>query len=268
MVKKITDDFDLEKIMLSGQAFRITKMSNGVYRFVTGQDVMYIKKVDEKTYDISCSEEKWQDTWAPYFDLGRNYASIRREAKGKSEFVDAAMEYGKGIRVLKQDPFETLISFIISQRKSIPAISSSVEKISEKYGKKTPDGVSLFPTPEALSAVPLDDLSSCGLGYRTTYVSDAAKAVVSGEIDLEKLYDLSDEELFENLMRLRGVGKKVANCVCLFAYARISMVPIDVWIERAIREECAGVSPFELYGEEAGIIQQYIFFYERGKKGK
>ena len=267
---QIDDDLNLAIIADSGQAFRIKLLKNGYYEFITGAEILYIKPGDGDIFNISCTDEKWNDVWKPYFDFGRNYSAIRAEAKGKLKFIDEAMDFGKGIRILKQDAFEMLITFIISQRKSIPAITTSVQRLCERFGEVIEDHTGLsegtvyaFPTPEALAAAGEKELSECGLGYRMPYVSGAARAVAEGSIDLGALYELSDEELFEKLLSIRGVGKKVANCICLFAYARVGMVPIDVWIARAIENECGGKSPFELYGENAGIIQQYVFYYER-----
>ena len=265
---RITDDFDLEKIRVSGQAFRIRRMDDGAYRFITGEEVLYIKNVSQDEYEISCSKEKWNGLWYDYFDLGRNYSGIRKEMTGRHGFIDESMIRGAGIRILKQDPFEMLITFIISQRKNIPAISASVEKLCERFGKKIVterEELYAFPEPEVLSRATYEELKSCSLGYRAPYVADAANRVAKGITDLEAIKTLGDEELFNELIKVHGVGKKVANCICLFAYSRVGMVPVDVWIKRAIDERCNGVSPFELFGEYSGIIQQYIFYNMREK---
>ena len=266
----IDDDMDLALIADSGQLFRVGVFDDGTYRFIFRDDILYIRQVDDKTYDISCDKEKWNKVWYPYFDLDRNYSELRRQYFGRHELVDASMECGKGIRVLRQDPWEMLVTFIISQRKSIPAITTSVTKICEKFGKKVKterEELYIFPDAPKLSRATDDELRSCSLGYRAPYVADAARWVDSGMLDLDELDELDDETLFEALKQVRGVGDKVANCVCLFAYARLGRVPVDVWISRAI-EDCGGVSPFELFGDDAGIIQQYVFYFERVIKQK
>lgn len=153
------------------------------------------------------------------------------------------MEYGRGIRVLRQDEWEMLVSFIISQRKSIPAIRRAVELLSERFGERlgsdSEGPVYAFPTAEALCCAGEQALQECGLGYRTRYVLHAAQQAAEGTLDLKKLASLPDEALFARLMELDGVGK-VANCVCLFGYGRVGRVPVDVWIERLIRDEFAG----------------------------
>lgn len=269
----IEDDFDLSKIAASGQCFRVRQFDDGMYRFITREHVLYIKKVDVDSigkfdrsvrYEVSCSPEEWERIWHPYFDLDRDYAAIRKRSGDKNSFIDSAMDFGRGIRVLNQDPWEMLVTFIISQRKNMPAISKSVNLIAERFGSPVEtqfEMIYAFPTPEQLTQASDEDLRACSLGYRAPYVADAARCVLSGELDLNAIASFSDEDLFEELQKVHGVGKKVANCICLFAYGRTSLVPVDVWIARAIEDECAGEDPFDAFGKDAGIIQQYVFYY-------
>ncbi len=262
----INDDFNLDKIDRSGQCFRVKIFDDDCYRFISGENIVYIREAGEGLFEVSCSEEEWQDIWYPYFDLGRNYRELRRKAQGKNAFIDDAMAFSQGIRVLRQDPWEMLITFIISQRKNIPAISKAVEAVCLSYGHPVEteyETIFSFPRPVELSRATEEELKKCSLGYRTSYVTDAAYRVSGGILDLESLYALDDEDLLSELMTVRGVGIKVANCVALFAYSRMSCVPVDVWIARAIEEDCHGDSPFDLFGDDAGIIQQYVYFYER-----
>ncbi len=267
----IRDDFDLDKIADSGQAFRIRKFDDGGFRFICGDRILYIRNAGKKEYALSCSERDWQDFWSPYFDLGRNYRKIRQKEQGKNAFADQSMKYGRGIRVLNQQPWETLLTFLISQRKNIPAIKGAVEALSAAYGHPVVteyETLCSFPTSEELAGASEADLRSCGLGYRAPYILDAEQRVLKGDLNLKNLASLNDEDLLKQLQAVRGVGIKVSNCVALFAYGRGKCVPVDVWINRAIEEDCKGCSPFSLYGEDAGIIQQYIFFYERSHKNR
>lgn len=268
----INDDFDLDKIAFCGQCFRAKKFEDGMFRFITGEEVLYIKKDDEASlpvqneYFISCDMDKWEKIWEPYFDMSRNYKSIRTKKDYSSGFVAKAIECGRGLRILKQDKWEMLITFIISQRKSIPAIAGSVEKLCEKYGKEIKteyETLYSFPGCDSLSKASKEELALCSLGYRTEYIMDAARKAACREIDLLALSRLGDEEVFDALLTIRGVGKKVADCVLLFGYGRTSRAPVDVWISRAIEAEFNGINPFLNYGEDAGIIQQYIFYYEK-----
>ena len=263
---QIEDDFDLDKILDSGQCFRPCRVQSGEYRFITGSQLLYLRPLGEGEYQAKCAPGEWERTWRPYFDLERSYGSLRRRWAGQAGFAQQALDYGQGIRVLQQDPWEMLITFILSQRKSIPAIRTGVELLAERFGQVVDTGterVSLFPPPAQLAAAAESDLRDCGLGYRTRYIQHAAQAVASGALDLKSLALLPDETLLAKLMEMDGVGKKVANCVALFGYGRTALAPIDVWIARLIQEDFDGQDPFPQYGAEAGILQQYFFYYKR-----
>lgn len=277
MIINIEDDLDLKKIADSGQAFRIAEISDGEYRFVTGDQVLYIKPVKLQkngagSYEISCfdesgeipAKEAFEKVWKNYFDLGTSYKKIRSLVPEKDVFLSKSCENGIGLRILRQDPFEMLITFIISQRKAIPAIKESVRLICEKYGKAIDTGreaVYLFPSAKEMSEATEEELKSCKLGYRVSYILDAVKKVNSGEVKLNSLYGASYEETFEKLKEIKGVGDKVSNCICLFAYALTEAAPVDTWISKVIEKEYDGVNPFPSYGKYAGIMQQYIFYY-------
>ena len=265
MLIDIQDDFDLEKIAMSGQCFRVRKFQDGAYRFICGDEVLYIRETGTGSFSASCEPEQWENTWSAYFDLSRCYGDIRKRQSGLHGFVREAMDYGQGIRVLRQDPWETLVTFLISQRKSIPAIAKAVELLASIYGHSVQterETLYAFPTPREMADATAEELAACGLGYRTPYILDAVHRAAEG-LDLATLSGYDDEQLLHTLQTVRGVGKKVANCVALFAYGRTACVPVDVWISRAIEIDCGGRSPFGLFGENAGIIQQYVFYYEK-----
>lgn len=310
---EISDDFDLDKITNSGQAFRIKPFCDGIYRFVTGSHVLYIKPIQESN-DISSEEsginhfdismynfdepegklnasmrepdannasapnsptaseapaDEWDTIWVPYFDLGRSYSTIRKMVPASDEFLSRSAQYGEGLRILKQDAWEMLITFIISQRKNIPAIKESVEKICRNYGRlvKTPlEELYLFPSAEDMKCATLEELKKCSLGYRDTYIMDAVNRVSSGALDLKALETGNYDSIFNALLEVRGVGAKVSNCICLFAYAQLSAAPVDTWIAKVIDRFYAGTNPFPAYGEVAGIMQQYIFYYAQTHK--
>lgn len=255
MIITINDDFDLYKIAYSGQCFRVKELAPDTFSFVTKNSKVTMKSLGNNKYDVSCKEDEWNNIWHHYFDFDTCYEDIRKLIPEGDNFLMRSSEIGKGIRILNQDKFEMLISFIISQRKSIPAIKSSVEKLCALYGE---DG--FFPTPDALLNATNEELSSCGLGYRVPYIIDSVSRVAHKEVDLEELSSLSDEELFETLKSFKGVGDKVANCVALFAYHRVGRAPIDTWINKIIDTEYSGVNPFPSYGKYAGIMQQYMFY--------
>lgn len=260
MIRITDEDMDLKKIAESGQTFRAKMVNEGVYRFIYKSSALFITKKAPCTFEVSCSPKEWEKIWMPYFDLENSYFMDPKDFE--NPYLKKAIEAGKGIRILRQDPWECLISFIISQRKNIPAISSCVEKMSGERGREieTPLGtVKSFPDPSSL----LSDLSSFKLGYRQAYVEEAAKNVAEGKLDLGALAALPDAELKLELKKIKGVGEKIANCVLLFGYHRMSCAPVDVWIEKIINEWFKGVNPFPEMGEKAGILQQYLYFYAR-----
>lgn len=269
---KIYDDFDLKKIAESGQCFRAKEIENGLFRFITGEKYIYIRQVERNVFDVSCDLHEWTGFWEHYFDFEENYMAIHFEIEKFSEnlpfgnYLKAASDFGEGIRILRQEPFETLISFIISQRKSIPAIRKSVELICENFGDiiHTPyEDLHRFPTPEKVSAASVLALSNCALGYRGAYIRDAVEKIRINVVDLEYLFEANDEEIISELKKIKGVGDKIANCVALYAYHKLNLAPVDIWIQRAIDEDFQGRNIFAEFGEHAGILQQYIFFYKR-----
>ncbi|NWO21209.1 8-oxoguanine DNA glycosylase [Oribacterium sp. oral taxon 102] len=267
---ELQEALSLEKIMDSGQCFRACRLdqyeaAGGIplYRFITGENVLYARQLGRSTLGLSCTEAEWEEVWTPYFDLGESYSALCRETDAGDAYLQASIVYGEGIRVLRQDRFEVLISFLLSQRKSIPAIRTSVERLCEGFGrrKQTEYGsVALFPDAARIAEMSDGELRDCGLGYRAAYVRDAAERVLSGALPLSELDALSDQELYEALCTVRGVGRKVANCVMLFAYHRVERVPEDVWVNRIVEKRYQGRNPFPAY-RKAGLLQQYMFYY-------
>ncbi len=263
---KIKDDFDIKKIKNSGQVFRITEVAQDHYTLVHKDNILDISVIATDTYELSCNKDIWQDVWFDYFDMARNYENVRAACRGKNSFIDMTLEFGAGLRILHQDPWEMLITFIISQRKSMSAIATSVEALCQRFGSELDNRVYQFPTAEQLCSITESEIQSCGVGYRAEYIKRAAQMVASGELDLKRCEELCDEELGSELLTVRGVGPKVANCIMLFGFGRVSRAPIDVWIQRVIDEDLGGSNPFPKYGEFAGIVQQYLFYFKTQTK--
>ena len=263
------DSFSASDIAESGQCFRMSPLNeDGAYKLVAlGKYLKIVQKQGEKV-QFYCSEKEFNEIWREYFDLNRNYLEFQKIALEDDTYLKQAISFGSGIRILNQDPWEMLISFIISQRKSVPAIRTSVERLSEKLGEPIYDeeGKAViayaFPSARSIAEAGTDILSECGLGYRTEYVAEAARAVLMGDIDLEFLKTLETEHLIEVLMKEKGVGIKVASCVALFGFHRLDVVPVDVWMKRVIDTVYGGKLPEE-YKPYAGVIQQYLFNYAR-----
>lgn len=258
------EDFSIEAIAESGQTFRIVKNDNDACRVTAFGKVLDIKGVGKGEYELSCTEEEFARIWRGYFDLDTDYTVYRSLALPEDEYLRRAIEFGSGIRMLNQEPWEMLISFIISQRKSVPAIRTSVERLSERFGAAIDGhpGSYAFPKPEALANADVSELAACGLGYRVDYIRESAQLVCSGELDLDELAKLDTAELIDRLMQLKGVGIKVASCVALFGYHRLDTVPVDVWMKRVIDTVYNGELP-AAYKPYAGVLQQYMFNYAR-----
>ena len=271
MIIRITDDFDPDRIAQSGQCFRWKKMEDETWRIIAGGACLYLTLLGDDRYEFDCTEEEYENFWREYFDLQENYQNIRgRIDQGEDLFLWQAAEQEKGIRILRQDPWEMLITFIVSQNRNIPAIRNSVELLAGRCGEKRRDSRGkifyAFPEPGALAALPESDLKSCKLGYRCKYVHAAAEAVANGDIDLNSLLAADETATINALTKLFGVGTKVANCVSLFGLHHVNAFPVDVWIKRALDEQYPDGYPYEKYAPYNGIYQQYIFAYYRHKK--
>ena len=254
MIRIESEDLDIKKIAASGQCFRMNRVGEdgaegartdggGAIYELTAFGKLLRMRDEPSGASFDCSEEEFERLWRGYFDLDYDYAAVRASIDPEDGYLTKAAENGRGIRILRQDPWEALISFIISQRKNIPAIKAAVEAVSRSFGEEIGEGRYAFPDPAKLP-----------------YVSLAARAVDSGELDLAALASLSDCELLEELMKLKGVGIKVASCAMLFGYHRIGAFPIDVWISRVLASEYPQGFPFERYEGFAGILQQYMFY--------
>lgn len=241
----IQDDFDLDKILESGQCFRPRKLADGRCRFVSGKALLYLTPLGCGQYDAAWYGAGW-DVWAGYFDLGRSYAALRQSLAGQSAYLDAALAFGQGIRVLRQDPWEMLVTFIISQRKSIPAIRTAVEQLARRCGEPLcaeGDEIFLFPTPEQLCGLTEAQLTGCGLGYRTRYIQHAAAQAAARTLDLNALAVLPDDALFSRLLTLDGVGKKSPTASASSAMAAPRWPPSTSGSSVSSTRNLAGATP-------------------------
>ncbi len=267
MIIQIDDDFNPGKIADSGQCFRWEKQGLG-WRILAGKSCLYLTSLGDNRYELDCTPEEYDSFWRDYFDLRENYESIRSQIDPKEDpFLWQAAEHERGIRILQQDPWEMLITFIISQNRNIPAIRRSVQLLAERCGEKRVDSKGAeyyaFPGPEAVAQLTEQDLAGCRLGYRCRYVHAAAEAVTGGKIDLNSLKEADDAAAMDALTGLFGVGVKVASCVLLFGLHHTDAFPIDVWMKRVLAEQYPTGYPYEKYSPYNGIYQQYMFAYYR-----
>ncbi|MBE6014261.1 MAG: DNA-3-methyladenine glycosylase 2 family protein [Lachnospiraceae bacterium] len=271
-IKEYDNTLNLGQIEESGQCFRFRHIdTEGCQTFCTISKGRYLEISDLRggRFCLSCDEGEFRDFWYDYFDLGTDYGTFKNAIDAEDTFMVNAARYGAGIRILRQDLWEMMISFIISQRKSIPAIRTSIESLCKAYGepiKEAKEKVYAFPTPEALARLDIEDLKPHGVGYRDKYILRLARDVCEGRIDIDSYRNMPEKEAVKALTEIYGVGVKVANCVSLFGLHNIDAFPEDVWIKRVIEEVYGGHFPKERYEGFAGVIQQYMFFYGKSKE--
>lgn len=263
---KIEDDFDLDIIADSGQCFRWEKEDHATWRIIHREHILRISAEGSGYFHISCSAEEFRNIWRKYFDLDENYAAIRRKVTEKEDpFLFRACTFGKGIRILRQDPWEALISFIISQNRNIPAIRKSIDLLCDAAGGQRTDSEGtvyhVFPSPEGILSMSDEALTDCRLGYRASYVKAAALEVYEGRLDLLELQKAPTEQALKALMKVHGVGLKVASCAVLFGLHQLDAFPVDVWISRVLENEYPSGYPKEKYYPYNGVYQQYMFYY-------
>ena len=256
--------FDPFGIMDSGQCFRMVPLDTCTVEVIAYGRLLTVTALGGNRFTFGCDQHAFDTLWRGYFDWDTDYGAIAAAAPGEDLFLQRALAYSRGLRILRQEPWETLCGFILSQQKNIRAIRACMEALCDTYGDPIAGTArKTFPTPERLAALTQTDLRQLGLGYRAPYILDAAQKAASGALDLQALAALPDPELHAALRSVHGVGVKVADCVMLFAYGRYARAPVDVWIHRVIREDYGGKSPFEGYGAYAGIYQQYLFILRR-----
>ena len=267
---RLSDDcaFNSIDIFECGQCFRWNCDEDGVYTGVSDGRVCRVKG-----REIFCEDED-NEYFKEYFSLGTDYNEICDNLIKTDEKLIPCIEFGGGIRILKQDVWETIVSFIISANNNIPRIKKIVEGLCRLFGEEIEyDGEVFysFPTAERLSKVSLSELAPLKAGYRDKYILDAAEKVASGEVCINELFDMSDEEAKKTLMKIKGVGGKVADCIMLFSLGRFSVFPVDVWIKRIITDvyevEDKEIATFvnKKYGNLSGYAQQYLYYYYRSK---
>lgn len=265
------DGLDLKKIADSGQAFRLSCTGPGSYRLLAGRRLLCLTQKDPSgPVRLSCTPAEYNDFWKKYFDLDTDYRAIAGQIPASDPYLWEAARFGRGIRILRQDPWEMTVTFILSQRKNIPAIKKSVENLCRAAGQpllsETGETLHAFPTPDELSQLSLEDLKACGLGYRARYIRQTAAEVASGKAPLPQWADENDSSLLEHLLSLSGVGNKVASCIMLFGFHRLNAFPKDVWILKVLKDRYHGAFDPAVYSPYAGIMQQYLFYYIRAEE--
>ena len=275
------ESFELRDIFECGQCFRWNKQEDGSYTGVFKNNVLNVKKnKDEIIFEGIC-ENEIQQTVENYFDLNRNYEKIKEQLSKIDQNMKKSIEYGNGIRILNQDLWETIISFIISANNNIPRIKGIIERLSEKYGdeiKYKENKYYTFPTPEQLKNVTVEEYRRLGLGFRDIRLYETTKMILNKQVDIGNMKNNPNTiEVREELLKLSGVGPKVADCILLFSdLKRFEVFPIDVWVRRVMNdlyiknEDETKVNKKQIekianekFGDLAGLAQQYLFYWRR-----
>ncbi|MBR6593802.1 MAG: DNA-3-methyladenine glycosylase 2 family protein [Clostridia bacterium] len=254
-------DLDIVKTFDCGQCFRFEEGEDGTVSGVAFGRRLSLKNTDGGVLLLGVSGEEYETIWREFLDMDRDYSRLRGVFEDYPK-VRAAAEVGYGIHILRQEPWETLCSFIISQNNNIPRIKKIIRTLCESYGEPLAEGGYTFPTPEALLAAGEEGLRVCGCGFRARYLLCAAEAVRGG-LDVAALRNTDYATAMEALLALTGVGPKVASCVALFGLCHTEAFPVDVWIKRVLEKYFDEDFDPTVFGKDAGIAQQYLFYYER-----
>lgn len=255
------EDFSLADTLDCGQCFRFFEQEDGSFCGMAADRYIKLSRRGDDIVLHGIEKDDYEGFFRRYFDFDRDYGAIKLQLS-KDETLRRASSYAAGIRILRQDPWEALCSFIISQNNNIKRIKKIVAALCEGYGERTSDGHFTFPSAERVASLSDEQLRSLGVGFRSSYIHDAAQRVALGITDLEVISKMPIEDARRELMKIKGVGPKVAECVLLYGMFRLEAFPIDVWIKRAIDVFYGGEIP-DVAKEYAGIAQQYIFHYIR-----
>ena len=274
------ESFKLKDIFECGQCFRWNENANKSYTGVINKGVLNVEKQGEKIIFTGFLDGNIKEIVTNYFDLDRNYEEIKQQLSNIDKYLKQSIDYGSGIRILNQDLWETIISFIISANNNIPRIKGIIEKISKKYGKEiqwNSQKYYIFPTPEELKEATAEDFRKLGTGFRDIRLYETTQKILNREFDLKEIENKDTITAREELLTLSGVGPKVADCILLFStLKRFDVFPIDVWVRRVMNElyikneDEKKVSKTEImklaekkFGSLEGLAQQYLFYWKR-----
>ena len=276
ILEGISKDFEPQHVFDCGQCFRWLREEDGSYTGVVQGRVINVKKENDLIILDNTNKEEFENIWFDYFDLGRDYSKIKNELKVMDEYLEKATEFGQGIRILQQDGWEMLISFIISANNRIPMIQRAINNLSEKYGEFIGEyrgkKYYAFPTAEELSKVSVEDIRACQTGFRDKYIKSVVDYVSEKKEDVLSYRKLNTDECIKELVKFNGVGPKVADCIALFGMQKYDTFPVDVWVKRVMEEfyvednlSLPKIRKFALekFGDLAGFAQQYLFYYAR-----
>lgn len=266
------EDFLLSQTLECGQCFHFIKNNEEDYFVCAMGKLLHIAWKNDELVFYNADRDEVENIWIKYFDLDRDYSAIKKRLLLMDDRLEPAIKSMWGVRILNQEFFETLISFIISQNQQIPRIKQIVANLSKACGKDLGSGFYSFPDADAILNLGEDGVRECKAGFRSAYIIDACEKYKSGQINEEILIKSEYDACLSTLKQIKGVGDKVANCVALFSLGQRSAFPVDVWIKRIMESIYFGeetpvgkIQEFaaEQFGEYGGYAQQYLFYYAR-----
>lgn len=276
---KNVQDFNIEQTLECGQCFHYDKISELEYVVVARGRMLHVRQEGSELIFYHVNREEELEMWLHYFDLNRDYSVIKSSLSDKGGMLKEALAEKYGVRILNQEFYETLLSFIISQSKGITHIKQIIKSLSYKYGEFLGEmggnQYYAFPTIERLSKLSVSEFRECKTGYRAPYLMDAVSHLSNGSLTDDELRFLTIEKARERLMSVKGVGVKVANCVLLYGLGYREAFPVDVWIKRIMEElyfkreahiEEIQALALNKFGKHGGYAQQYLFYYGREHK--
>lgn len=269
-------DFDPKHIFECGQCFRWKAQDDGSYTGVAKGRVINVSREGDKVYLKNTNLEDFNKIWKEYFDLDTDYTQIKSELRKMDKYLEKATEFGWGIRLLKQDPWEMIISFIISSNNRIPMIQKAIANLSREYGTYIGeyDGMDYydFPTPEQLNKASVEEIRACSTGFRDKYIKSTTESVINNNDDVYEYFKLDTEDCRKELMKFNGIGPKVCDCIALFGMQKYDTFPVDVWVKRVMQEfyveddmSLPKIRKYAIdkFGKLSGFAQQYLFYYAR-----
>lgn len=275
LVIKVKNNFDLRSTITCGQIFRYFEDENG-FTVILKDRVIKLTEDNDQILVESNKEENLKEVVYDYFDLDRDYELIEKNILKKDKNLKEALAFSRGLKMIHQDPFETLMSYIISQNNRVPSIANALNLISYNYGEKVTfknKDYYLFPEFDKLKNLSEEDFRKCKVGFRDKYICGILKSINEKDLDLDSIYNMDSEKSLNYLMSFKGIGNKVASCILLFAYQKFDVYPIDTWVKKFMKEDYniegeKNIKEFTLntYNEYSGLAIQYMFNYKRNNK--
>ncbi|SHK52394.1 DNA-3-methyladenine glycosylase family protein [Tepidibacter formicigenes] len=269
-------DFEPKHIFECGQCFRWNLEEDNSYTGVAFGKILNIKKENNIVYFNNTNSDEFHNIWYKYFDLERDYTSIKNNLRKIDDYLEKAVEFGGGIRILNQDEWEIIISFIISANNRIPMIKKAIENLSKNYGEYIGEfrgeKYYSFPSPEKINSLSEEEIRKCGTGFRARYIKDTSFIINKNRDDIYRYKNLDTDMCKKELLQFCGVGPKVADCIMLFSMQKYDTFPVDVWVKRVMEEfyleENLSLKKIRDYGINkfkglSGFAQQYLFYYAR-----